>query len=170
MENKELKQQIKSDILKFRHNTILESALKLFSTLGYTTKRQIAVSSIEDFKGRFLLNNLNEDKALYSHWKDAQFLFELQPNDLNSEETEITGGRIDDKDIETIVKGPGDLQYKARRLVDGANQKGGIVSKEAPIHISNVALVVNGETTKVGFEIKDGKKVRIARKTGEEIK
>ena len=32
---------------------------------------------------------------------------------------------LDDKDIETIVKGPGDLQYKARRLVDGANQKGG---------------------------------------------
>ena len=50
-----------------------------------------------------------------------------------------------------------------------ANQKGGIISKEAPIHISNVALVVNGETTKVGFEIKDGKKVRIAKKTGEEI-
>ena len=121
MENKELKQQIKSDILKFRHNTILESALKLFSTLGYTTKRQIAVSSIEDFKGRFLLNNLNEDKALYSHWKDAQFLFELQPNDLNSEETEITGGRIDDKDIETYwfyaIELKGDT-YSKKQLSD----------------------------------------------------
>lgn len=101
MGDNELKKQIKSDILGFQKNTLLESALKLFSTLGYTTKRQISVSSIEDFKGRFLLNNLNEDKALYSHWKDAQFLFELQPDDLNSEETEITGGRIGDKDIET---------------------------------------------------------------------
>ena len=101
MGDNELKKQIKSDILGFQKNTLLESALKLFSTLGYTTKRQVSVSSIEDFKGRFLLNNLNEAKALYSHWKDAQFLFELQPDDLNSEETEITGGRIGDKDIET---------------------------------------------------------------------
>lgn len=121
MGDNELKKQIKSDILGFQKNTLLESALKLFSTLGYTTKRQVSVSSIEDFKGRFLLNNLNEAKALYSHWKDAQFLFELQPDDLNSEETEITGGRIGDKDIETYwfyaIELKGDT-YSKKQLSD----------------------------------------------------
>ena len=50
--------------------------------------------------------------------------------------------------------------------------KGGITQVEAPIHVSNVALVVskNGETSKVGFK-KDanGNKVRYAKKTGEVI-
>ena len=51
-------------------------------------------------------------------------------------------------------------------------EKGGITQVEAPIHVSNVALVVskNGETSKVGFK-KDanGNKVRYAKKTGEVV-
>ena len=50
-----------------------------------------------------------------------------------------------------------------------ANPQGGIVSQEGPIHISNVMLVVDGEATRVGFEVKDGKKVRVAKKTGKVI-
>lgn len=49
---------------------------------------------------------------------------------------------------------------------------GGIEKKELPIHISNVALAdpKGGKATRVGFKIlKDGKKVRIARKSGETI-
>ena len=50
--------------------------------------------------------------------------------------------------------------------------KGGITQVEAPIHVSNVALVAskNGETSKVGFK-KDanGNKVRYAKKTGEVV-
>lgn len=57
------------------------------------------------------------------------------------------------------------------------NQKGGIVSKEGPIHASNVSLYINGkdgiEATRVGIKlIKDGDKirrVRIARATGEDL-
>jgi len=50
------------------------------------------------------------------------------------------------------------------------NPQGGIVTKEAPIHISNVQLIHNNETTKVGYKtLKDGKKVRVARKNGEVI-
>ena len=75
---------------------------------------------------------------------------------------------VDAKSSRVIVEGLNIVKRHSKPST--ANQKGGIVSKEAPIHISNVALVVNGETTKVGFEIKDGKKVRIARKTGEELK
>ena len=44
-----------------------------------------------------------------------------------------------------------------------ANPQGGIVHKEAPIDISNVMLVVDGKATRVGFEVKDGKKVRVAK-------
>ncbi len=50
-----------------------------------------------------------------------------------------------------------------------ANPNGGIVEKEAPIDISNVMLVVGGKTTRVGFDFKDGKKVRVAKATGKVI-
>ena len=51
------------------------------------------------------------------------------------------------------------------------NQEGGIVSKEAPIHLSNIAyLGKDGKPTRVGFKIQaDGKKVRIAKSSGAEI-
>ena len=49
------------------------------------------------------------------------------------------------------------------------NPQGGIVHKEAPIDISNVMLVVDGKATRVGFEVKDGKKVRVAKATGKVI-
>ena len=49
------------------------------------------------------------------------------------------------------------------------NPNGGIQKIEAPIDISNVMLLVGGKTTRVGFEIKDGKKVRIAKIDGSVI-
>ena len=51
------------------------------------------------------------------------------------------------------------------------NQEGGIISKESPIHLSNVAYVgKDGKPTRVGFKIQaDGKKVRIAKSSGAEI-
>jgi len=72
---------------------------------------------------------------------------------------------------------------KNKAIVEGANMvskhekpsaqnpQGGIVKKEAPIHISNLALIdsKSGETTKVGYEVRDGKKVRISKKSKEVI-
>ena len=51
------------------------------------------------------------------------------------------------------------------------NQEGGIISKESPIHLSNVAYVgKDGKPTRVGFKIQaDGKKVRVAKSSGAEI-
>ena len=51
------------------------------------------------------------------------------------------------------------------------NQEGGIISKEAPIQLSNIAyLGKDGKPTRVGFKIQaDGKKVRIAKSSGAEI-
>jgi large subunit ribosomal protein L24 len=50
-------------------------------------------------------------------------------------------------------------------------QEGGIISKEAPIHLSNIAyLGKDGKPTRVGFKIQaDGKKVRVAKSSGAEI-
>ncbi len=53
------------------------------------------------------------------------------------------------------------------------NPQGGIVKQEAPIHISNLSLVdpKSGKPTRIGIKVtEDGKKVRIAKKSGEEIK
>ena len=51
------------------------------------------------------------------------------------------------------------------------NPQGGIVKKEAPIHISNLSLIdpKSGETTRVGYEVRDGKKVRFSKKSNEVI-
>ncbi len=53
-----------------------------------------------------------------------------------------------------------------------ANQEGGIISKESPIHLSNIALVdpKDGKPTRIGFKkLADGKKVRVAKRSGAEI-
>ena len=51
------------------------------------------------------------------------------------------------------------------------NDAGGIVSMEAPLHISNVAHVdpESGAATRVCFEVKDGEKVRVAKRSGKAL-
>jgi len=50
------------------------------------------------------------------------------------------------------------------------NPQGGSVEKEASIHVSNLAVVVGGNPTRVGYRFLDtGRKVRVSRKTGEDI-
>lgn len=72
---------------------------------------------------------------------------------------------------------------KKKAIVEGANMvskhqkssaqspQGGIVKKEAAIHISNLSLIdsKSGETTRVGYEMRDGKKVRFSKKSNEVI-
>ena len=50
-----------------------------------------------------------------------------------------------------------------------ANQAGGIINREAPINISNVMYLHKGKPTRIGFKIENGKKVRVAKATGETI-
>ena len=52
------------------------------------------------------------------------------------------------------------------------NPQGGIVSQEAPIHVSNLQLIdpKSGKPTRVGYRMDGDKKVRYAKKSGEEIK
>lgn len=51
------------------------------------------------------------------------------------------------------------------------NPQGGIVQKEALLHVSNLSLidVKSGDTTRVGYEVRDGKKVRVSKKSNEVI-
>ena len=67
-----------------------------------------------------------------------------------------------------VVKGVNVVTKHERQT---ATTRGGIVRVEAPIHISNVALVgTDGKATRVGFKIgADGKKVRIERRSGEVV-
>jgi len=53
-----------------------------------------------------------------------------------------------------------------------AQQQGGIISKELPVHLSNISVAdpKDGKPTRVGFKIgDDGRKVRVARRSGEQI-
>jgi len=72
--------------------------------------------------------------------------------------------RVDVKNNKVLVEGVNMITKHTKP--SAANQAGGIVHQEALIDISNVMVVVDGKPTRVGFEIKDGKKVRIAKKTG----
>jgi large subunit ribosomal protein L24 len=73
------------------------------------------------------------------------------------------------KDMKVVVSG---VNVHARhRKPSQTNPQGGIERKEAPHHVSNVALAdpKSGAPTRVRFETRDGKKVRVAAKSGELI-
>ena len=73
------------------------------------------------------------------------------------------------KDGKVIVSG---INVHARhRKASKVNPQGGIERKEAPLHVSNVAIAdpKTGAPTRVRFEERDGKKVRVAAKSGELI-
>ena len=72
------------------------------------------------------------------------------------------------KDNKVIVEGRNIA--KRHTKARGANQKADIIEKPMPIDASNVMLVVKGKPTRVGYKIKeDGTKVRVAKKTGDEV-
>jgi large subunit ribosomal protein L24 len=51
------------------------------------------------------------------------------------------------------------------------NPKGGVITKEAPLHLSKISPVVDGKPVRVGFRTeKDGSKVRVGRREGKEMK
>jgi large subunit ribosomal protein L24 len=73
------------------------------------------------------------------------------------------------KDDKAVVRG---VNMVRRHQKQSQSQEGGIITKEAPIHLSNIALAdpKDGKPTRVGFQVqKDGKKVRVAKRSGEVI-
>ena len=72
------------------------------------------------------------------------------------------------KDNRVVVEGVNMVSRHTKATQ--ADPQGGIKSKEATLHVSNVALVdSNGKPTRVGFKIEGDKKVRVAKTTGEVI-
>lgn len=68
-----------------------------------------------------------------------------------------------------LVEGINMIQKHERSSQE--NPQGGILNLEAPIHVSNVMPIdpKSGEPTRVGYEVRDGKKVRIAKRSGEPL-
>ncbi len=76
--------------------------------------------------------------------------------------------RVMPKDGRVIVAGVNLVQRHTKPTQ--ADPQGGMKSKEASLHISNVAIAdSNGKPTRVGFRIEGDKKVRVAKTTGEVI-
>lgn len=72
-------------------------------------------------------------------------------------------------DNKAVVRGVNVVRRLQRQT---AQSEGGIVSKELPVHVSNLALAdpKDGKPTRVGFQIKeDGTKVRVAKRSGDLI-
>ncbi|WP_249301618.1 50S ribosomal protein L24 [Qiania dongpingensis] len=75
--------------------------------------------------------------------------------------------RVDRKNSRVVVEGVNMLTKHTKPSAQ--NQQGGIVNMEGSIDASNVMYLHNGKATRVGFDVKDGKKVRVAKSTGEVI-
>ncbi len=73
------------------------------------------------------------------------------------------------KEERAVVRG---VNLVKRHQRQSASQEGGIISKEAPIHLSNLAIAdpKDGKPTRVGFRLlDDGRKVRFAKRSGDLI-
>ncbi len=73
---------------------------------------------------------------------------------------------------ERVIVGGVNVAKKAVRPNPATNDAGGIVDKEMPIHVSNLALfnAAKGAKDGVRFQVVDGKKVRVYKSTGEVVK
>ncbi|MBW6420275.1 50S ribosomal protein L24 [Rhizobium sp. XQZ8] len=71
------------------------------------------------------------------------------------------------KEDRAFVRG---INMVKRHQRQSQTQEAGIINKEASIHLSNIAIVAkDGKPTRVGFSVVDGKKVRVAKRTGDVI-
>jgi len=66
-----------------------------------------------------------------------------------------------------IVEGVNMVSKHAKPSAE--NPQGGIIKKEASIHISNLGLIENGSTVRVGYKMEGDKKVRVSKKTDKAI-
>jgi len=74
---------------------------------------------------------------------------------------------VDPKAGKAVVDG---VNIAIRHTKQSQNSQGGRIPKAMPIDLSNLALLdANGKPTRVGFRFDDGKKVRVAKTTGEAV-
>jgi large subunit ribosomal protein L24 len=81
--------------------------------------------------------------------------------------------RVDPKNERVFVEGLNMIKrhQKANPMSPTAQQTSGVIEREGPIHISNVALIdpKDGKPTRIGVDVVDGKRVRVARRSGTRI-
>ena len=72
------------------------------------------------------------------------------------------------KEDRAVVRG---INIVKRHQRQSASQEAGIITKEAPIHLSNIAIAdpKDGKPTRVGFKVEGDKKVRVAKRSGATI-
>src|SRR5271154_1247293 len=81
--------------------------------------------------------------------------------------------RVEPKKHRVYVEGLNMIKRHQRAMQTGptSQQTGGVIEKEGPIHVSNVMLLdpKDGKPTRIGVEIEDGRRFRIARRSGMRI-
>ena len=77
----------------------------------------------------------------------------------------VSLAKIDPKNERVYVQGANMITKTIKKR--SPQDKGGMMEVEAPIHVSNVALLSKDKTSRIGYRIENGKKVRYAKKTGE---
>jgi adenine-specific DNA-methyltransferase len=85
-----MKETIKNAITKFDLNNFYESSLNFFNSLGYDSDKRskLETPNFDSFIDQFRIDeeNINREKALVSHWKEIQFLFQITDDDINASE------------------------------------------------------------------------------------
>ena len=74
------------------------------------------------------------------------------------------------REDKVLVEGVNKIKVR-RRKREGEKDKGQIIEHERPVHVSNIALVdpKEGVATRIGYKVENGKKVRIAKKSNQEV-
>ena len=129
-----VKNNIKNAILNFENDNFFNNSIELFKTLGYKSTRRIDLATKEDFKNFVLQREFNEDKVLYSEWKNAEFLFELRTNELNTDEKNITTDMVDNTAIEAywfVAIELSGINYTKKQLSDITRE----INKQRPMPV-----------------------------------
>ncbi|GAA1552538.1 50S ribosomal protein L24 [Actinomadura kijaniata] len=78
--------------------------------------------------------------------------------------------RVDPRSERVVVEGVNIITKNIKADAARAGKESGQVKVEAPLHVSNVALVEDGKPVRAGYRVdEDGTKVRVSRRSGKEI-
>jgi adenine-specific DNA-methyltransferase len=104
----EQRAQLQEALHAFGKLSLHAAAIQLWATLGYRSSRTLRFDSKQEFLEHFARDrNLNIDRALYSEWQDAQFLFQLTDAELGSvgvDQLTFTGqGKFEDASYESFL-------------------------------------------------------------------
>ncbi|MDR3048379.1 MAG: Eco57I restriction-modification methylase domain-containing protein, partial [Elusimicrobiota bacterium] len=107
MTEQEIKESIQKAIKEFAKKDFSESAISLFTNLGFDTQRRDPFDNktYDEFKNRFLKDNLSfkADKALSTQWKSIDLLFQITKFELEQELPGITNGKVDNTEINSFM-------------------------------------------------------------------